>query len=85
MSPGPTTPATPVPGTTAHDRTWKIYYALSPPVLKGTIWNQIIPPGHSAGLTTGDQFLTDRIAASGPGGSQGWVTVDAGVNPNTAP
>ncbi len=26
-----------------------------------------------------------RIAASGPNGSQGWVTVDVGVNPNTAP
>jgi phospholipase C len=26
-----------------------------------------------------------RIAASGPGGSEGWVTVDVGVTPNTAP
>ena len=26
-----------------------------------------------------------RLAASGPGGSVGWVTVDAGVSPNTAP
>ncbi len=26
-----------------------------------------------------------RIAASGPGGSQGWVTVDVGVTPDTAP
>jgi phospholipase C len=26
-----------------------------------------------------------RLAASGPGGSVGWVTVDVGVNPNTAP
>jgi hypothetical protein len=26
-----------------------------------------------------------RIAASGPNGSQGWVTADVGVNPNTAP
>jgi uncharacterized cupredoxin-like copper-binding protein len=26
-----------------------------------------------------------RIAATGPGGSQGWVTVDVGVTPNTAP
>jgi len=26
-----------------------------------------------------------RIAASGPGGSKGWVTVDVGVTPDTAP
>jgi len=26
-----------------------------------------------------------RIAASGPGGSVGWVTVDVGVTPGTAP
>jgi phospholipase C len=26
-----------------------------------------------------------RIAATGPGGSVGWVTVDVGVNPSTAP
>ena len=26
-----------------------------------------------------------RIAATGPGGSLGWVTVDVGVTPNTAP
>jgi phospholipase C len=44
---------------TAHDRSWKIYYALPPSVLNGTIWDQIIPPGHAADLTTGDQFFTD--------------------------
>jgi hypothetical protein len=26
-----------------------------------------------------------RIAASGPGGSTGWVTADVGVTPDTAP
>jgi hypothetical protein len=26
-----------------------------------------------------------RIEASGPSGSTGWVTVDVGVTPNTAP
>jgi hypothetical protein len=26
-----------------------------------------------------------RIEAQGPNGSVGWVTVDVGVNPNTAP
>ena len=44
---------------TAHDRTWKIYYALPPSVLNGTIWDQVIPSGHAADLTTGDQFFTD--------------------------
>ena len=44
---------------TAHGRTWKIYYALPPSILTGTIWDQIIPPGSSADLTTGDQFFTD--------------------------
>ena len=26
-----------------------------------------------------------RIAAHGPGGSEGWVTVDVGVTPDTVP
>ncbi|HSZ41769.1 MAG TPA: alkaline phosphatase family protein [Trebonia sp.] len=43
----------------AHDRNWKIYYALPPSVLDGTIWDQIIPSDDSADLTTGDQFFTD--------------------------
>jgi phospholipase C len=43
----------------AHNRTWKIYYALPPSVLDGTIWDQIIPQDDSADLTTGDQFFTD--------------------------
>ncbi|HTU72619.1 MAG TPA: alkaline phosphatase family protein, partial [Trebonia sp.] len=38
---------------------WKIYYALPPSVLNGTIWDQIIPKGHSQDLTTGTQFFTD--------------------------
>jgi phospholipase C len=44
---------------TAHDRTWKIYYALPPSILDGTIWDQIIPSGHAQDLTTGTQFFTD--------------------------
>ena len=43
----------------AHGRAWKIYYALPAPVLNGTIWDQVIPPDDTAGLTTGDQFFTD--------------------------
>lgn len=44
---------------TVHGRTWKIYYALPTSVLDGTIWDQIIPAGHFANLTTGSQFFTD--------------------------
>ena len=44
---------------TAHDRSWKIYYALPPSALAGTIWQQIIPPGYSADLTTGTAFFSD--------------------------
>ena len=43
----------------AHRRSWKIYYALPTSVLSGTIWQQIIPSGHTADLTGGDRFFTD--------------------------
>ena len=43
----------------AHNRTWKIYYALPTSILTGTIWDQIIPPADTADLTTGGQFFTD--------------------------
>jgi phospholipase C len=43
----------------AHGRTWKIYYALPPSILNGTIWDQIIPSDESQDLTTGSQFFTD--------------------------
>ncbi|HWG01822.1 MAG TPA: alkaline phosphatase family protein [Trebonia sp.] len=50
----------------AHNRSWKIYYALPPSVLDGTIWDQIIPSGDSADLTTGDQFFTDIAGGTLP-------------------
>lgn len=50
----------------ARDRTWKIYYALPTSILNGTIWDQIIPSGDSAGLTNGDQFFTDLAAGGLP-------------------
>jgi phospholipase C len=43
----------------ARGRTWKIYYALPTSILNGTIWDQIIPSGDTADLTTGDQFFAD--------------------------
>ena len=47
----------------------------------------------SAGLSGGQASITVsfpsagywRIGASGPGGSKGWITVDVGVAPDTAP
>jgi phospholipase C len=51
---------------TAHGRTWKIYYALPPSVLTGTIWDQIIPSGSAADLTTGDQFFADLSGGNLP-------------------
>ena len=50
----------------AHNRSWKIYYALPPSVLNGTIWDQIIPSGHAADLTTGDQFFADLSSGNLP-------------------
>jgi phospholipase C len=51
---------------TARGRTWKIYYALPPSALSGTIWGQIIPSGHPAGLTTGNAFFSDLSSGSLP-------------------
>jgi phospholipase C len=66
---------------TANHHSWKIYYALPPSVLTGTIWNQIIPPGHAADLTTGDQFFSDLSSSSLPEFS----FVRPGVNYSTEP
>jgi phospholipase C len=43
----------------AHNHSWKIYYALPTSILNGTIWDQIIPSGDTSDLTNGDQFFTD--------------------------
>lgn len=51
---------------TAHNRSWKIYYALPTSILNGTIWDQIIPSGHAADLTDGDQFFTDISSGNLP-------------------
>jgi phospholipase C len=51
---------------TAHGRTWKIYYALPPSTLDGTLWHDLIPPGHEQDLTTGTQFFADLSAANLP-------------------
>src|SRR5580700_2825289 len=72
-----------------------------PSALTGTVWPQLLPPGvtapssfpASASLSGGQANITVsfpsagywRIGASGPGGSKGWVTVDVGVTPDTAP
>ncbi|HLH84652.1 MAG TPA: alkaline phosphatase family protein [Trebonia sp.] len=60
LEPGPAQPWNSVFDELSKDsRTWKIYYALPTSILNGTIWDQIIPPGDTAGLTDGGQFLTD--------------------------
>jgi phospholipase C len=51
---------------TAHGRSWKIYYALPRSALTGTIWDQIIPSGHAADLTTGEAFFADLSSGSLP-------------------
>jgi phospholipase C len=67
LEPGPTKPWHSIfDELTAHGMSWKIYYALDPSVLNGTIWDQIIPPGHSQDLTTGDQFFTDLTSGNLP-------------------
>jgi phospholipase C len=50
----------------AHNRTWKIYYALPTSILDGTIWEQVIPAGDTADLTDGGQFFTDLAAGGLP-------------------
>jgi phospholipase C len=42
----------------AHNRTGKVYYALPPSILNGTIWDKIVPPDLTD-LSTADQFYTD--------------------------
>jgi phospholipase C len=44
---------------TAHGRSWKIYYAVPPSDLAGTIWPQLLPRGHAADLTTASAFFAD--------------------------
>ena len=60
LEPGPVQPWNSIfDELTAHGRTWKIYYALPPAALEGTIWPQLIPAGHLQDLTTGQAFFTD--------------------------
>jgi phospholipase C len=51
---------------TAYGRSWKIYYALPPSALAGTVWQQVIPTGHAAELTTGTAFFTDLASGALP-------------------
>ncbi len=67
LEPGPTQPWNSIfDELTAHKRSWKIYYALPPSALTGTIWPLLLPPGHAAGLTTGSAFFADLAAGSLP-------------------
>ncbi len=51
---------------TAHGLSWKIYYALPPSALDGTVWPQLIPPGYAADLTTGTAFFDDLAGGTLP-------------------
>jgi phospholipase C len=67
LQPGPSLPWDSIfDELTAHGRTWKIYYALPPSALAGTVWQQLIPSGHAADLTTGSAFFTDLADGSLP-------------------
>jgi len=67
LQPGPTQPWNSIfDELTAHGRSWKIYYALPPSALAGTIWPQLLPPGHAADLTTGSAFFADLASGSLP-------------------
>jgi phospholipase C len=67
LEPGPTQPWSSIfDELTAHGRTWKIYYALPPSALVGTVWPQLVPAGHAADLTTGSAFFTDLSSGSLP-------------------
>src|SRR5580692_8292706 len=60
LQPGPTQPWNSIfDELTAHGHSWKIYYALPPSALVGTIWPQLIPPGHAEDLSTGSAFFAD--------------------------
>jgi phospholipase C len=82
LQPGPTPPWNSIfDELTAHGRSWKIYYALPPSALTGTIWPQLLPPGHAADLTTGSAFFTDLASGTLPSFS----FVRPGVDYSTEP
>jgi phospholipase C len=82
LEPGPTPPWNSVfDELTAHGRSWKIYYALPPSALTGTVWPQLLPPGHAADLSTGSAFFADLAAGSLPSFS----FVRPGVDYSTEP
>jgi phospholipase C len=82
LEPGPTPPWNSVfDELTAHGRSWKIYYALPPATLTGTVWPQLLPPGHAADLTTAPAFFADLSAGTLPSFS----FVRPGVDYSTEP
>ena len=67
LQPGPSLPWDSIfDELTASGRTWKIYYALPPSALTGTVWPQLIPSGHAADLTTATEFFSDLASGSLP-------------------
>jgi len=67
LEPGPAQPWNSIfDELTAHGHRWKIYYALPPAALDGTIWPQLIPAGHMQDLTTGQAFFSDLAGGTLP-------------------
>ena len=82
LEPGPTPPWNSIfDELTAHGRSWKIYYALPPSALTGTVWPQLLPPGHAADLTTGPAFFADLAG----GNLSAFSFVRPGVDYSTEP
>ena len=82
LEPGPTPPWNSIfDELTAHGRSWKIYYALPPSTLTGTVWPSLLPPGHAADLTTGSAFFADLSTGTLPAFS----FVRPGVDYSTEP
>jgi len=82
LEPGPAQPWNSIfDELTAHGRSWKIYYALPPSALTGTVWPQLIPAGHATDLTTGSAFFADLASGSLPAFS----FVRPGVDYSTEP
>src|SRR5579872_164553 len=82
LEPGPAQPWNSIfDELTAHGRSWKIYYALPPSALTGTIWPSLLPPRHAADLTTGSAFFADLAAGTLPSFS----FVRPGVDYSTEP
>ena len=47
-------------------RSWDIFYGVPPAELKGTVWDQLMPAGHTGQLVGTGQFITEAAAGTLP-------------------